>query len=316
MIRRLITGALAIAFAATASAQQFPTKPVTLIVPWAAGGTTDITMRALAEATAKHLGQPVIVENKPGAGGILGAAAMVNARPDGYMVTQIPISVFRIPHVERTPFDPMTDLTYIVGISGYTFGVVVRSESPWKTWSEFVTFAKANPDKISYGTPGTNTSLHITMEEIAFKQGIKWLHVPHKGNAPSMVALLGGHIDSVADSTGWAPHVSAGKVRLLVTWGENRTKRWPDVPTLKELGYGIVSNSPYGLAGPKGMDPKVVKILHDAFKKGAEDPIHTAILEKYDQDLWYRSTEDYARYARETFAAEKATMARMQAQSK
>ena len=316
MIRRLITGALAIAFAATASAQQFPTKPVTLIVPWAAGGTTDITMRALAEATAKRLGQPVIVENKPGAGGILGAAAMVNARPDGYMVTQIPISVFRIPHVERTPFDPMTDLTYIVGISGYTFGVVVRSESPWKTWSEFVTFAKANPDKISYGTPGTNTSLHITMEEIAFKQGIKWLHVPHKGNAPSMVALLGGHIDSVADSTGWAPHVSAGKVRLLVTWGENRTKRWPDVPTLKELGYGIVSNSPYGLAGPKGMDPKVVKILHDAFKKGAEDPIHTAILEKYDQDLWYRSTEDYARYARETFAAEKATMARMQAQSK
>jgi len=316
MIRRLITGALAIAFAATASAQQFPTKPVTLIVPWAAGGTTDITMRALAEATAKHLGQPVIVENKPGAGGILGAAAMVNARPDGYMVTQIPISVFRIPHVERTPFDPMTDLTYIVGISGYTFGVVVRSESPWKTWSEFVTFAKANPDKISYGTPGTNTSLHITMEEIAFKQGIKWLHVPHKGNAPSMVALLGGHIDSVADSTGWAPHVSAGKVRLLVTWGENRTKRWPDVPTLKELGYGIVSNSPYGLAGPKGMDPKVVKILHDAFKKGAEDPIHTTILEKYDQDLWYQSTEDYARYARETFAAEKATMARMQAQSK
>jgi len=316
MIRRLITGALAIAFAATASAQQFPTKPVTLIVPWAAGGTTDITMRALAEATAKHLGQPVIVENKPGAGGILGAAAMVNARPDGYMVTQIPISVFRIPHVERTPFDPMTDLTYIVGISGYTFGVVVRSESPWKTWSEFVTFAKANPDKISYGTPGTNTSLHITMEEIAFKQGIKWLHVPHKGNAPSMVALLGGHIDSVADSTGWAPHVSAGKVRLLVTWGENRTKRWPDVPTLKELGYGIVSNSPYGLAGPKGMDPKVVKILHDAFRKGAEDPIHTTILEKYDQDLWYQSTEDYARYARETFAAEKATMARMQAQSK
>ena len=233
-----------------------------------------------------------------------------------YTITQIPISVLRIPHVEKTPFDPMTDLTYIVGISGYTFGVVVRSEAPWKTWNEFVAFAKANPDKISYGSPGTNTSLHITMEEIAYRQGIKWVHVPHKGYAPSMVALLGGHIDSVADSTGWAPHVTAGKVRLLVTWGENRTKRWPEVPTLKELGFGIVSNSPYGLAGPKGMDPRIVKILHDAFKKGAEDPIHTSMLEKYDQDLWYASTEDYARYARETFAAEKATMTRMQAQSK
>jgi tripartite-type tricarboxylate transporter receptor subunit TctC len=316
MFRRLITGAAAVAFAAAASAQQFPAKPVTMIVPWPAGGTTDITMRALAEATGKYLGQPVIVENKPGAAGTLGAVAMLNAKPDGYTVTQIPISVFRLPHIEKVPYDPLTDLTYLLGISGYTFGVVVRTEAPWKTWGEFVAFAKANPDKVSYGTPGANTSLHITMEEIAFKQGIKWLHVPHKGNAPSMVALLGGHIDSVADSTGWAPHVTAGKVRLLVTWGENRTNRWPEVPTLKELGYGIVSNSPYGLAGPKGMDPRIVKALHDAFKKGAEDPIHTGMLEKYDQDLWYASTEEYTRFARETFAGEKATMDRMKAQSK
>src|SRR5262245_15968774 len=316
MFRRLITGAVALSLAATVSAQPFPAKPVVLICPWPAGGNTDITMRALAEATAKYLGQPVIVENKPGASGILGATAMLNAKPDGYIVTQLPLTVLRIPHVEKTPFDPLTDLTYILGISGYTFGVVVRTEAPWKTWNEFVAYAKANPDTISYGTPGANSTLHITMEEIAYKQGIKWVHVPHKGIAPSMVALLGGHIDSVADSAGWAPHVAAGKVRLLVTWGENRTKRWPDVPTLKELGFGIVANSPYGLAGPKGMDPRSVKILHDAFKKGGEDPIHTSILEKYDQDLWYRSTEDYARYARETFAAEKATMERIKAQAK
>ena len=316
MFRHLIIGAVMAAFAVAASAQQFPAKPVTMIVPWPAGGTTDITMRALAEATGKYLGQQVIVENKPGASGTLGAVAMLNARPDGYTITQIPVTVFRLPHIEKTPFDPLTDLTYILGISGYTFGVVVRTEAPWKTWGEFVAFAKANPDKISYGTPGANTSLHITMEEIALKQGLKWVHVPHKGNAPAMVALLGGHIDSVADSTGWAPHVQAGKVRLLVTWGENRTKRWPDVPTLKELGFGIVSNSPYGLAGPKGIDPRTVKALHDAFKKGAEDPIHTGMLEKYDQDLWYVATEEYARYARETFVAEKATMDRMKAQSK
>jgi tripartite-type tricarboxylate transporter receptor subunit TctC len=316
MLGRLMVGAAAAALAAAVSAQQFPSKPVTLICPWPAGGSTDVTMRVLAETTAKYLGQPVIIENKPGASGTLGVGAMLNARPDGYTLTQVPISVFRLPHMEKTPFDPIADLTYVLGVSGYTFGVVVRAEAPWKNWNEFVAFAKANPDKVSYGTPGANTSLHITMEEIAFKQGIKWTHVPHKGNAPSMAALLGGHIDSAADSTGWGPHVNAGKMRLLVVWGEKRTKRWPDVPTLHEVGIDIVSNSPYGLAGPKGMDPAVVKTLHDAFKKGMEDPVHLAVMEKYDQDLWYLSTADYAKYARETFAAEKATMDRMRQQAK
>jgi tripartite-type tricarboxylate transporter receptor subunit TctC len=316
MLGRLMVGAAAAAFAAAVSAQQFPTKPVTLICPWPAGGSTDITMRALAETTAKYLGQQVIIDNKPGAAGTLGVGAMLNARPDGYTLTQVPISVFRLPHMEKTPFDPIADLTYVIGVSGYTFGVVVRAEAPWKTWNEFIAFAKANPDKISYGTPGANTSLHITMEEIAFKQGIKWTHVPHKGNAPSMAALLGGHIDSAADATGWGPHVNAGKMRLLVVWTEKRTKRWPDVPTLREVGIDLVSNSPYGLAGPKGMDPAVVKTLHDAFKRGMEDPAHLAVLEKYDQDLWYLSSADYAKYARETFTAEKATMERMKQQAK
>jgi tripartite-type tricarboxylate transporter receptor subunit TctC len=316
MFRRLIIGVAAAAFAAAATGQQFPSRPVTLICPWPAGGSTDGSMRALAEATAKYLGQPIIIDNKPGASGSLGAVAMLNAKPDGYTLTQVAISVLRLPHIQKTPYDPIADLTYIIGVSGYTFGVVVRSDAPWKTWAEFVAYAKANPDKVTYGTPGANTSLHITMEEIGLKQGVKWLHVPFKGAADNMTGLLGGHVASSAESTGWAPYVDAGKLRLLVTWGEKRTKRWPNVPTLKEVGVDIVSNSPYGLAGPKGMDPKIVKILHDAFKKGMEDPLHLAALERYDQDLWYASTQDYARYARETFAAEKATMERMKAQSK
>ena len=316
MLRRLALGAALFALAAGAAAQPFPTKPVTLICPWPAGGSTDITMRALAEATAKYLGQQVIIENKPGAGGTLGAVALLNARPDGYTVSQIPLGVFRVPHLEKSAYDPLKDFTYLLGVSGYTFGVVVPADSPYKSFSDLVAFAKANPDKIAYGTPGANTSLHVTMEEIAWNQGIKWVHIPHKGNAPNMLAILGGQVNAAADATGWGPHVDAGKLRLLVTWGDKRTKRWPSVPTLQELGFGIVSNSPYGLAGPKAMDPKVVQILHDAFRKGAEDPIHLAALEKYDQDLWYRSSEDYAKYARETFAAEKATMERLKAQSK
>ena len=302
--------------AASAFAQEFPSRPVTLIVPWPAGGSTDIAMRALATSTEKYLGQPIVVENKPGAAGTLGASAMINAKPDGYTITQIPITVFRYPHMAQVGYDPLADLTYIIGISGYTFGVVVRADAPWKTWQDLVAYAKANPGKLSYGTPGANTSLHVTMEDIAQRDGLQWVQVPYKGNADSMTALLGGHIQAAADSTGWGTHVDAGKMRLLVTWGEKRTKRWPDVPTLKELGYDIVSTSPYGIAGPKGMDPKVAKVLHDAFRKGMEDAGHRQAMDKLDQDLLYMSPEDYAKFARTTFAAEKATMARLMATQK
>jgi tripartite-type tricarboxylate transporter receptor subunit TctC len=309
---------LGVAWLATsvAIAQDFPARPVTLIVPWPAGGSTDLAMRALTTATEKYLGQSIVIENRPGAAGTLGATAMTTAKPDGYSVTQVPITVFRIPHMTKAGYDPLTDLTYLIGVSGYTFGVVVRADAPWKTWEELVTFAKANPGKLSYGTPGANTSLHVTMEDIAYRYGIKWTHVPFRGNADNMQALLGGHIDASADATGWSPHVEAGKMRLLVTWGGERTKRWRDVPTLKELGYDVVSTSPYGIAGPKGMDAKVTKVLHDAFKKGMEDAIHMQAMEKFDQDLIYMSGDEYAKFARDTFAAERTTMARLLATQK
>ncbi len=315
LLRGLIVAAAALVMSG-AIAQGFPTRPVTLIVPWPAGGSTDLAMRALATSTEKHLGQSIVVENRPGAAGTLGATAMVTAKPDGYTITQIPITVFRNPHMTKVGYDPMTDLTYLIGISGYTFGVVVRSDAPWKTWEELVAFAKANPGKLTYGTPGANTSLHVTMEDIAQRYGLKWTHVPFKGNADNMQALLGGHIDASADATGWAPHVEAGKMRLLVTWGGQRTRRWSNVPTLKELGYDIVSTSPYGIAGPRGMDPQVAKVLHDAFRKGMEDTTHMQAMEKFDQDLIYMSGEDYAKFARDTFAAEKTTMARLLAGQK
>ncbi|MFO1323502.1 MAG: tripartite tricarboxylate transporter substrate binding protein [Burkholderiales bacterium] len=315
LARLLLLGVAALGVG-LASAQDFPTRPVTMIVPWPAGGSTDIVMRALATATEKYLGQPIVVENRPGAAGTLGAVAMVNAKPDGYTITQIPITVFRNPHLGNVGYDPLTDLTYVIGISGYTFGVVVRADSPWKTWGDLVAYAKANPGKVSYGTPGANTSLHVTMEDIAYRYDIKWTHVPFRGNADNMTALLGGHIDASADATGWGPHVDAGKMRLLATWGPQRTKRWPNAPTLKELGFDVVSTSPYGIAGPKGMDPKVLATLHDAFRKGMQDPVHMQAMEKYDQDLLYLSAEDYAKFARETFAAERATMARLQATQK
>jgi tripartite-type tricarboxylate transporter receptor subunit TctC len=292
-------------------AQSFPEKPITLIVPYSAGGSTDVAMRALADAASKHLGQRVVVENRTGVGGTLGPASMVNAKPDGYLISQMPITVFRIPHMQKASFDPLTDFTWLIHVSGYTFGVAVRADSPWKTWQEFIAYAKANPGKVSYSTPGNGTSLHITMEEIANREGIKWLQVPYKGAADALIALRGGHVTAMADSSGWAEMVDAGQLRLLCTWGENRTRRWPAVPTLKDLGYGIVSNSPYGLAGPKGMDPKIVKILHDGFRKAIDDPAYQKVLERFDQDNMYMNGEDYAKFARKTYDEEKAVIERM-----
>ena len=289
-----------------AMAADFPTKPVTLIVPWPPGGSTDVSFRVLAETTSKYLGQPVVIENKAGGSGTVGGATMAaTAKPDGYTVSQIPITIFRLPYMMKVTWDPLKDFTYIIHLTGYTFGVVVKADSPWKTWNEFIAYAKANPNKVTYATPGAGTSLHITMETIAMRQGIKWIQVPMKGGGETTPAVLGGHVSATADSTGWAPQVDAGQLRLLVTWGNQRTKKWPDVPTLKDLGYGIVSNSPFGIAGPKGMDPKVVKILHDAFKKGMEDPAYLKILERLDMEPFYKNTEDYVKYVKEMCEEEK-----------
>src|SRR5262245_7767658 len=311
MNRRMIAALVAVLAGAsgTAKAQNFPTRPVTLIVPWPAGGTTDVVMRALATATEKHLGQSLVIDNRGGAAGTLGPAHLAaNTKPDGYTVSQIPITVFRYPAMRKTSFDPARDFTYVIGLTGYTFGVVVRKDAPWKTFQELLADAKANPGKINYGTPGAGTSLHITMEQIARLQGIKWTHVPFKGNAESTAALLGGHIHVEADSTGWAPLVNTGELRLLVTWGASRTKNWPDVPTLKDVGIDLVSKSPVGIAGPAGMDAAIVKVLHDAFKRGMEDPSYLAAMAKFDQEASYLSSADYHQYALRTLADEKRLM--------
>ena len=292
-------------------AQSFPAKPITLICPWPAGGVSDMVMRAFAEAAGKQLGQTVVIDNKPGAAGILGAVAMISARPDGYTLTQTPISVFRIPHLQKVAFDPLKDITYIIGLTGYTFGVVVRADAPWKTFKELLEYAKDNPGKLAYGTPGVGTSLHITMEELAANLGLKFLHIPTKGGPENMQLLLGGHTMAMVDSTSWGPQVDAGRVRLLVTWGTERTKRWPAVPTLKELGYDMISNSPYGIGGPHGMDPAVTKILHDAFRGAMEDPGYQKALERSDQPAIYMSSEEYTAYARKQFEEERAVMEKL-----
>jgi tripartite-type tricarboxylate transporter receptor subunit TctC len=309
-MKRVLGLAAGMLLAAAAHAQQFPSKPVTLIVPWPAGGSTDIYFRKLGEVTSKHLGQNLVIENRPGGSGNNGPTTMAKtAQPDGYTISQLTISAFRAPHMQKVDWDPLKDFTYIIGLAGYTFGIVVKADSQFKTFQDLIAYAKANPGKLSYATPGTGTSLHLAMEEVAAKAGVQFLHIPFKGYADGAIALMGGHVMVQVDSTGWAKQVDAGAQRLLATLGDKRT-RW-GAPTVKELGVDTVSNSPFGLVGPKGMQPQVVKVLHDAFKKSLDDPEYLKTLATLDQPAWYQSSEDYAKWAAETFKAERMTIERV-----
>jgi tripartite-type tricarboxylate transporter receptor subunit TctC len=306
-----LLGGLTLALAGNAFAQdKFPSKPITLICPWPAGGGSDLHLRKVAQIASKHLGQTVIVENRAGGSGMNGPVTMSKtARPDGYTISQLTITAFRMPHLQKVDWDPLNDFTYIIGLAGYTFGIVVQADSPMKTFQDVLAYAKANPGKFSYATPGSGTSLHLAMEEIGVKAGVQFLHVPFKGQAEGAAALMGGHVMAQVDSTGWARQVDAGTFRLLATLGDRRT-RW-NAPTVKELGIDTVSNSPYGLVGPKDMPPQVVKVLHDAFKLASDDPENAKTLLQLDQLQWYKSSEDYRRWAAETLAAERMTIERV-----
>jgi tripartite-type tricarboxylate transporter receptor subunit TctC len=317
--RRLLAAAAATllpsrGFAQTADTT-YPDRNILLYCPWAAGGPTDIAMRALADALSRILPRKVIIENRPGAGGALAPQQMAQtAKPDGYTLTQVALGVFRLPHMTKTSFDPLNDLTWILNVAGYEFGTTVRADAPWKTWQEFIAYAKANPGKLSYGSPGIGTSLHLTMDDIAGREKIKWTHVPFKGTADSVTALRGGHVEAVAGTPPWEL-VDANAARVLVTWGPQRNKRSPQVPILKEL-YGIVSNSPWGIAGPRGMDPRVTRVLHDAIRKAMSDQTFLQILDRVGMEVFYMAGDEYLKWRRETAAFEKAVVERLGLQQK
>ena len=224
-------------------------------------------------------------------------------KPDGYVISHIPITVWRLPAIQKMTYDPVKDFTYIMNMSGFLLGAYVRADSPFKTFRDMLDFAKANPGKLTYGTAGASTSPHIGMEQIALREGIKWTHVPFtQGLDPN---LLGGHIMAAANSSTWWAHTEAGTMRVLCVWTENRNPRIPDVPTLKELGLPFVFDSPFGLAGPKGMEPAVVKKLHDAFKLALEDPKAKELQKKFDFPERYMDTETYTKFAAEQVAEQK-----------
>jgi tripartite-type tricarboxylate transporter receptor subunit TctC len=284
---------------------QYPNKPITMIVPWPAGGSTDVSMRLLAEIASKELKQNIIVENRSGASGTMAMPILQSALPDGYTIAQLPLTIYRTPFTTKVSWDPIRDVTPILQISGVTFGIVVPSQSGFSSLDDIIAFARKNPSTLTVGTNGIGTTAHLVIEELFEKLKLTYLHVPYKGTAEQMLAVSGGHIMVGVNSTGFGPYVETGKLRLLVTFGDQRTKRWPYAPTLKELGYGIVALSPYGLGGPRGLSPEVTRTLHDAFKTAMFHPAHIAEVAKYDQELAYLGSEDYAKFARTAYAKEK-----------
>ena len=312
--RRLVLGAaagLALAGSGARAADNYPARPITLWVPWPAGGATDISLRLLAELAGHTLGQKVLVDNRGGAGGTLAMPILQQAEPDGYTIAQLPQTVFRAPHTQKVLWDPIRDVTPIIQISGTTFGVLVNASSPFHKLEDLFAFARAKPGELSIATNGVGTTPHVVLEELFTLRGLKYIHVPYKGTAEQLNAISAGQVMAGVNSTGFGPAVEAGRLRLLATFASQRSKRWPSAPTLRELGFDIVAMSPFGLGGPRGLPNGVRDKLHDAFKRAMFDPAFVNEIAKYDQELDYLGPAEYAKACREAFAKERMIVERL-----
>lgn len=283
---------------------KYPDRPIRILLGFPPGGSTDGPMRVLAANASKTLGQPIVIENKPGAAGVLPAQMLQSAKPDGYTIAVIPQGVFRLPYTTDINWNP-AELGYIIGLTGYVFGIVVQASSPIKTMGEYIAYAKAHPGELTYSTPGALTTNHLTMEQISRVANVRLNHVPYKGTSESLQALLGGHVQSAAETSGWQPYVESGKLRLLAVWGEHRMPRFPNVPTLKESGINLAQSSPWGLAAPKGTPAAILSKLHSAFKQAMEEPNFKEVLKPYDMEPMYMSPDQYRRYATAAMSREK-----------
>lgn len=290
----------------------YPNRPITLIVPWPAGGQTDITLRLLADLASRHLGQAMVVENRPGAAGTMVGPALRAAPADGYTIGQLPITLYRAALQRKLGWDPLREIAPILQVSGVTFGVVVPAASEFQTLADVFAWGRQHPGRLTVGSTGIGSTAHLAMEDVLAREGVTYVHVPYKGTADQMLAVAGRTLMVGVNSTGFAPYVETGKLRLLAVFNAQRSKRWPQVPTLRELGHAeAVYTSPYGIGAPHGVDAAIVRRLHDAFRAALFEPQHVQELAKYDQEVEYLGSADYARALNELTARERVLLARL-----
>lgn len=297
---------------ATAAAQAYPNRPIRMVVGFGAGGPTDITFRKLAELAGRQLGQPIIVENKPGAGATLGPSTMAKQdKPDGYTIAAATAGLLRYPHIQKVDWDPLRDFTWIAGLGGYSFVMTVRADSPFQQASELLAWGRANPGKLSVGTAGAGTTMHLLTEALGSMAKVDVNHIGYKSSNEATTALIGGHVVATVDAAGSvAPHASGGRLRVLLTFDEKPAQWLPGVPTARMLGHDLAYPAPYGLVGPKGMPPEVVKKLQDAFKAAIDDPEYKKLLDNLRQTEWYRSSTEYEKWAKEFYVSERSLVER------
>jgi tripartite-type tricarboxylate transporter receptor subunit TctC len=295
----------------------YPVKSIQVIVPFPAGGPTDLMSRMACKIASDYLQQPIVIFNQPGGGGTLGIAnSVLNAKPDGYTLGIFTGGMLRIPVLQRSLWHPIDDFTYISGLvqsTGDDAGLVVTTDSPYKNFSDFLNAARRNPGKISYGSPGFGSGGHIVMEQLAEAAKIDLTHVPYKGSTELIPALLGNHVSAIFDlASGWEKLLHEGRVRLLLTFGENRaSSRWPNVPNAHHFGFNVNGVYKQGIVGPAGMDKKVIDTLHEAFVQATLDSQFKALVQQQNQQSWTASGHVFKTWASEQYDRERNLLKRL-----
>lgn len=274
--------------------ESFPAKPITMVIRSGAGGMADTMTRALSKVAEKELGQPIVCENRPGGGGVVGVSYVLKSKPDGYTLgATTTASYINSPHMEKVPYDPVTGVTDIIVFFKYTHGLVVKTDSPWNTFQDVIAYAKENPVKFSMGIAGMGVTEHIVMERIAKKEGIKFSFVPFKSGAEVLVSTLGGHVSSGGlGPADCVQQINAGQMKLILALNDIRWPIAPNVPTVLE-NYGFYGLSLQGIYGPKGMPEHVREKLHNTFKKAMSDPSYLETAKTLNVVVTYMSGKDY-----------------------
>ena len=253
---------------------EWPEKPITLYIPFAAGGSMDASVRALAPGMEKALGQQIVLINKTGGTGTVALGILAGMKPDGYTLSSGTTSgIFRVPLQRKVPYKPLASFTDIMAYAGVSSGVVVKADSPFKTWQDLIEYARQHPGQVKYSTTGSGSPMHVAMEVAAEVNGIKWIHIPYKGTMPSLTAVLGGHVQFSAAGPKFVSMVQSGQMRALAVMTQERMEEFPDVPTLIELGVNYVNDTFFVIYAPAGLDPAITKKLEDAIAYAVDTPI-------------------------------------------
>ena len=278
------------------SSEIYPDRPVTIVCGWSAGSMHDTLIRALSRVAEKELGQPIINENKTGAGGVIAKNYVCKSKPDGYTLGTSVTATYTVqPQIRKTPYDPFTDVIDIMTFAKFNNGVCSRPDSPWNSIEDVIMYSKSNPGKFTYGHPGFGMMPHIVMEHYAMKEGIKWQQVPFKSGRDAVNAALGDHVNAcVAGSTDLIPQIKAGKLKLIFIISENRWPVAPNIPTILEKGHDFYMLSYISIYGPKGLPESITHKLDRVFKNAMKDRFFQEMLNQYHIEEAYLSGKEYS----------------------